>query len=141
MKKFLVCCLLIGCFGTVYSQKPSAVISLTKSEFLSKVYNFEKGTAPWTYEGNMPCIIDFYANWCRPCRNVAPIIEEIAQKYEGKIIVYRVNIDREESIAKAFGIRSIPTFLYVPVQGGAVKEHGVMPLEYFERRINQILLK
>ena len=141
MKKILFICLFIGSFGMVYSQNTSAVINLTTSDFLSKVHNFEKNKSTWAYEGNLPCIIDFYADWCRPCREVAPIMEEIAQKYKGQIIVYKVNIDKERRVVEVFGIRSIPMFLFVPMQGKPVMGQGVMPMKEFERAINQILLK
>jgi len=141
MKKILFICLFIGSFSGIFSQNASSVIYLSTSDFLSKVYNFEKNPSVWVYEGDLPCIVDFYTDWCRPCREVAPIVEEIARKYEGKIIVYKLNLDRERRTAAALGIRAFPSFLFVPMQDIPTMLQGAMPLEEFERAINQILLK
>jgi thioredoxin len=89
----------------------------------------------------MPCIIDFYADWCRPCREVAPILEELAKKYNGKIIFYKVNVDKERELARALGIQSIPTFFFIPVKGEPAVARGAIAKEDFERAINQILWK
>jgi len=113
---------------------------LTKNDFKTKVFDFENNNQ-WAYKGSIPCIIDFYADWCRPCREVAPILEELAKKYNGKIIVYKVNTDKERELSKALGIESIPTFFFIPVKGEPVVARGALSNEYFEKIINQILLK
>src|SRR5664280_741616 len=89
---------------------------LTKETFQNKVFDFEKNKE-WKFEGGRPCIIDFYADWCGPCKMVAPILEELATEFEGKMDVYKVNTEEEQELAGAFGIRSIPSFLFVPVEG------------------------
>jgi len=113
---------------------------LTKNDFKTKVFDFENNNQ-WAYKGSIPCIVDFYADWCRPCREVAPIIEELAKKYNGKIIVYKTNTDKERELSKALGIESIPTFFFIPVEGEPVVVRGAISKEYFEKVINQILLK
>ena len=87
------------------------VIHLNKAEFLEKVYNYEKNPDKWTYEGDKPAIVDFYADWCGPCKMIAPILEELAAEYAGQIVVYKINTDKEQELSAAFGIRSIPTLL------------------------------
>ncbi len=139
MKRIFIITLLLGYCLFTYSQTASNVINLTKNDFITKIYNYEKNTNQWVYEGTMPCIIDFYADWCRPCREVAPIVEEIAKKYNGKIIVYKVNTDKERELSKALRIESIPTFLFIPAKGDPVISRGAMSKEYFEKGINQIL--
>ena len=84
---------------------------LTKDQFLTKVFNFEKNK-DWKFEGDLPCIIDFYADWCGPCKMVAPILEELSDEYKGKVNIYKVNTEQEQKLAGAFGIRSIPSLFY-----------------------------
>lgn len=140
MKKIIITSLFIVCCTFLYSQTNSFVINLIKNDFKTKVFDYENNNQ-WTYKGSMPCIIDFYADWCRPCKEVAPILEELAKKYYGKIIVYKVNADKERELSKALGIESIPTFFFVPVKGDLIVARGALSKEYFEKVINQILLK
>ncbi len=115
-------------------------IHLTRAEFLSKVYDFEKSPKNWVYSGEKPCIIDFYADWCRPCKLVAPIMAELAEKYNGRIIVYKINIDEEKELAGFFGIQSIPTVLLCPMSGPPQMTQGALPKETFEKAVNEVLL-
>ncbi len=115
-------------------------IHLTAAEFKTKVFNYEKNKE-WKYEGDKPCIIDFYADWCGPCKRVAPILEELAKEYDGKIIVYKINTEKERELASAFGIRSIPSLLFVPVKGQPQMAQGALPKEQFVKVINEFLLK
>ena len=108
--------------------------------FLEKVYDFEKNPSTWVYKDSKPCIIDFYADWCRPCRMVAPIMEEFAAKYNGQITIYKVDTDKERELAGFFGIRSIPSVLFCPVNGKPQMTQGALPKEEFEKIINQMLL-
>ncbi len=115
-------------------------IHLTNAEFKEKVFNYEV-SKEWKYEGDKPCIIDFYADWCGPCKRVAPILEELAQEYDGKIIIYKVNTEKERELAGAFGIRSIPSLLFVPASGQPQMAQGALPKEQFVKVIDEFLLK
>ena len=116
------------------------VVHLTAQDFKDKVFNYEKGSE-WKYEGNLPAIIDFYADWCQPCKMVAPVLEELALKYAGKIIVYKVDTESEQELASVFGIQSIPTLLFVPKEGQPQAAMGALPKQTFEDVIKDILLK
>ena len=117
------------------------VIHLTKAEFLSKVFNYEKNPTEWVYEGDKPCIIDFYADWCGSCKRVAPILEELAKEYGDKIIIYKIDVDKENELAATFGIQSIPTILFVPVKGVPQISQGALPKSEFIKQIDNFLLK
>lgn len=116
------------------------VVHLTKAEFLEKVYNFEKNPDAWKYEGYKPAIVDFYADWCGPCKMVAPVLEELAKEYAGQIVVYKINTDKERELSAAFGIRSIPSLLFIPMEGTPQMAQGAMPKAELKRAINEVLL-
>ncbi|MEI6576382.1 MAG: thioredoxin [Bacteroidota bacterium] len=115
-------------------------IQLTKSAFISDVFDYEKNKE-WKYQGDMPCIIDFYADWCRPCKMVSPIMEELATKYKGKIKIYKVNTDKEPDLSRAFNISSIPAVFFIPMAGEPQMNVGAMAKEDYEKVINDFLLK
>lgn len=117
------------------------VVVLTKADFLAKVYNYEKNPDQWVYEGDKPCIIDFYADWCGPCKQVAPILRDLAILYKKEIVVYKINVDQEQELAAAFGIQSIPTFLFIPKEGKPKMSMGALPREAFVQQIDEFLLK
>ncbi len=112
---------------------------LTKETFLSKVFDYEKNKE-WKYEGELPAIIDFYADWCGPCKMVAPILEDLSKEYEGKITIYKIDTDKEQELASVFGIRSIPSILFIPKEGKPQMAAGAMPKEGFVEAINSLLL-
>ncbi len=116
------------------------VVHLTAQDFKEKVFNYETGSE-WKYEGNLPAIIDFYADWCQPCKMVAPVLEELAVKYAGQIVVYKVDTESEQELASVFGIQSIPTLLFVPKEGQPQAAMGALPKQTFEDVIKDILLK
>jgi thioredoxin len=116
------------------------VIQLSRADFLTKVYNYEKNEAEWVYEGAKPCIIDFYADWCGPCRMVAPIMKELAKEYKDRLIIYKIDIERERELASAFGIRSIPLILFVPVSGKPQAAMGALPKQTMVQQIEEYLL-
>ncbi len=113
---------------------------LTKKTFLEKVFNFEKNKE-WTFEGQLPCIIDFYADWCQPCKMVAPILEELSGEFEGKINIYKVDTEAEQELAAAFGIKSIPSMLFCPKDAQPQMAVGALPKETLVQVINDVLLK
>ncbi len=122
-------------------EKKMGTIQLTKAEFLSKVANYETNPTEWKYLGDKPCIIDFYADWCGPCKVIAPILEELAKEYDGQIYIYKVNTEVEQELAAAFGIRSIPTLLFCPVNENPQMAQGAMPKDAFKKAIDEVLLK
>ena len=120
-------------------------VHLTKQDFLEKVMNYEKNQTEWVYEGDLPALIDFYADWCGPCRAAAPVLEELAKEYEGKIHIYKVDTEKEKELAGVFGIRSIPAFLFVPQKGKPTMSNGIAQTsedtkKMFKQMIDQILL-
>ena len=118
----------------------SNVVYLTTQEFKEKVFNYDVNKE-WKYIGELPAIIDFYADWCGPCKMVAPILQEIAKDYAGKLIVYKVDTESERELAGAFGISSIPTLLFVPMIGQPQAAMGALPRQSFDKAIQDILLK
>ncbi|AEJ60402.1 thioredoxin [Spirochaeta thermophila DSM 6578] len=111
---------------------------LTTEDFKEKVFDYENETE-WKYKGDVPAIIDFYADWCGPCKMVAPILEEIADEYEGKLVVYKVNTDEEQELAMVFGIQSIPSILFIPVEEQPQLAVGAIPREVFDQAIKEVL--
>jgi thioredoxin 1 len=116
------------------------VVHLTAQEFKEKVFNYETAKE-WKYEGNLPAIIDFYADWCSPCKMVAPILEDLALEYSGKIMVYKVDTENEQELTSVFGIQSIPTLLFIPKEGQPQAAMGALPRQTFEKVIKDVLLK
>jgi thioredoxin len=116
------------------------VVHLTTQDFKDKVFNYET-SKEWKYAGSLPAIIDFYADWCGPCKMVAPILEDLAKEYSGKIVVYKVDTENEQELAAVFGIQSIPTLLFVPTEGQPQAAMGALPKNTFEQVINDVLLK
>lgn len=116
-------------------------IELTKADFLKKIVNYEKNPEEWIYLGDKPAIIDFYASWCGPCKMVAPILEELAAEYEGEVYVYKVNTEQEQELAALFNIRSIPSFLFIPMNDKPQMAMGAMPKSSFKEAIDGVLLK
>ena len=116
-------------------------IHLTKAEFLERVVNYEENPEEWVYLGDKPAIIDFYADWCPPCRIIAPILEELAGEYEDDIYIYKIDTEKEQELAAVFGIRSLPSILFVPMGEQPQMVAGALPKESFEEAIQDILLK
>jgi len=112
---------------------------LTKETFLKKVFNYE-ANKEWKFEGELPCIIDFWAPWCGPCRMVAPVMEELSKEFAGKVNFYKINTDVEQELGAAFGIRSIPSLLFVPKEGQPKMAVGALPKESLKKAIEEELL-
>ena len=111
---------------------------LTKETFLNKIFNYEKNKE-WKFEGEKPCIIDFYADWCGPCKVVSPVLEELAKDFDGKINVFKVDTEEEQELASVFGIRSIPSFLFVPEKGQPQMAMGALPKDTFIKAFRDVL--
>lgn len=111
---------------------------LNKKDFLEKVFDYENNKE-WKYEGDLPAIIDFWADWCAPCKAVAPVLEELSEEYAGKLKVYKVNTEEEQELAAVFGIRSIPSLLFIPAEGQPQMAAGALPKETFVKAIDDVL--
>ena len=111
---------------------------LTKETFLEKVFNYDVNKE-WKYEGDVPCIIDFYADWCGPCKMIAPVLEELSDEYEGKIKIYKVNTETEQELSAAFAIRSIPSMLFCSMNEQPQMANGALPKQELERIIKEVL--
>ncbi len=143
MKKiFIILAVAVLSIGISYANNNGEkIVHLTKAEFLKKVMDYENNVNEWKYLGDKPAIIDFYADWCGPCKKLSPILEEIAAEYEGEVIIYKVNVDDERDIATAFGIRSLPTLFFVPKQGNPSMVEGFRPKEELYKVMNATILK
>ena len=113
---------------------------LSKESFLEKVFDYEKNTE-WKYNGELPAVIDFYADWCGPCKMIAPIIEELSQEYEGKVNFFKIDTEAEQELAGAFGVQSIPSLLFVPMEGQPQMAAGALPKTTLKEVIDRELLK
>lgn len=111
---------------------------LTKETFLAKVFDYENNKE-WKYEGDKPALIDFYADWCGPCKMVAPILEELAEEYGDKLNIYKIDTEAEQELAGIFGIKSIPSLLFVPAEGQPQMAMGALPKDTFEKAIKDVL--
>ncbi len=111
---------------------------LTKETFKQKVFNWEENK-DWKYQGSVPCMIDFYADWCGPCKMVAPILEELQKEYGDSIVIYKVDTEDQQELAGMFGIQSIPSLLFVPMEGQPQMAMGALPKNTFERAIADVL--
>lgn len=117
------------------------VVELTKKDFLEKVVNYEKNPDKWVFEGNKPCVVDFYATWCGPCKMLAPVLDEMATEYADKVDFYKIDSDKEEDLSAAFNIRSVPTLLFCPMTGNPQIVSGAMGKEDLKKIIEDVLLK
>lgn len=147
----LVALLLISCNNkaktknqieeTIKKENKMTTIHLTKAEFLSKVANFETNPTEWKYLGDKPALIDFYADWCGPCKAIAPVLEELAAEYGDRIYIYKINTETDPELAALFGIRSIPSLLFVPMNAQPQMAAGALPKQQLKEAIDNLLLK
>ena len=119
----------------------SKVKQLTYKEFLKKVWNLENNPNTFIYKGKLPAVIDFYADWCGPCRRVAPIMEKLAKEFDGNLTVYKVNVDEAKDLASAFQVSSIPTVLFIPKEGKPMMQVGAMSEADYRKVVVEQLLK
>ena len=125
---------------TAAMEKPTIkVVHITKADFLKKVYDFEKNPDEWKYLGSQPAIVDFYADWCGPCRQLSPVLDELAKEYSGKLTIYKVNVDNERGLATFFGIRSIPSLLFIPMKGKPQRSLGALSKTELKGIIKDVL--
>ena len=145
MKKTALITLLVLAFGMAVNaqneKQESKVKHLTYNQFIKQIWDFEKDPNTFNYKGKLPAIIDFYADWCGPCRRVAPIMEKLAEEYDGKLLVYKVNTDQERGLASAFQVKSIPMVLFIPMEGKPMMQVGALPEEGYKQVIEEQLLK
>lgn len=127
--------------ATLKTESKMKTIHLTKEMFLKDVADYENNPKEWKYLGSKPAIIDFYADWCGPCKALAPVMEELAAEYDGKIIIYKVNTEDEQELAALFGIRSIPSLLFIPMDGQPQMAVGALPKSQLKEAIDTLLLK
>jgi len=140
MKKLAFFILLVTIVNFSFGQKEDnkGIEHLTKEAFIEKVFDYNNNTE-WKYKGELPAIVDFYADWCRPCKMVSPILVELQKEYKGKIIIYKVNVDEQKELAGVFQTRSIPAFLFIPMTGQPQMAKGALPKETFEKAIKEVL--
>ncbi len=117
-----------------------ATIQLTTADFKANIFDYEK-EKDWQFKGNMPVIIDFYADWCGPCKMVAPILEELAAEYREQLVIYKVDTEQEAELSSVFGIQSIPSFLFIPIEGDPMMQRGALPKNVFKQIIEEHLVK
>jgi thioredoxin 1 len=111
---------------------------LTADTFKNKVFNYEENKE-WKFEGEKPCVIDFYADWCGPCKTVAPVLEELSEEFDGKLDIYKVNTEEERELSSIFGIQSIPSILFVPKDGQPQMAMGALPKDSFTKAFKDVL--
>ncbi|MCW3807196.1 thioredoxin [Plebeiibacterium marinum] len=111
---------------------------LTKETFKTKVFDFETNK-DWKFEGNKPCLIDFYADWCGPCKAIAPVLEELSKEYDGKIDIYKVDTEAERELSGMFGIQSIPSLLFIPSEGQPQMAQGALPKDTLKKAFKDVL--
>lgn len=111
---------------------------LTKETFLNKVFDYENNSE-WKFKGDKPCVIDFYADWCAPCKMIAPILEELSKEYEGKIDIFKIDTEKEQELSAVFGIRSIPSVLFIPLENEPQMAMGALPKESFIDAFKDVL--
>lgn len=114
-------------------------VQLTTAEFKDKIFDYVN-EQEWKYKGSLPAIIDFYADWCGPCKMVAPILEDLAIEYTDKLVIYKVDTEAEQELSAVFGIQSIPTFLFIPVNGDPMMQPGALPKKIFKQIIEEKLV-
>ena len=133
--------LLLTSVSVSAQNEDSRVKHITYKDFLKEIWDFEKNPNDFVFKGKTAAIVDFYADWCGPCRKVAPILERLADEYAGKLTIYKINVDKEKDLASAFRVSSIPTLLFIPLEGQPMMQAGAMSEQDFKKIIEERLLK
>lgn len=146
MKKITILFALLAILTSIIAAEPKELetakpIELTKATFVEKVFDYEENPEVWSYKGDKPAIVDFYADWCGPCRVTSPILKDLAAEYGDEIYIYKVNVDREKELADLFGVKSIPMFLFIPMDKEPQVGVGALPKKSFREAIDTFLLK
>lgn len=145
MKKNIILAILVLVtgFGAMSQEKDnvSKVQHITYQDFLDKIWDFEKSPEKFVFKGKTAVIVDFYANWCGPCRKIGPVMEKLAQEYDGRLTVYKVNVDQEKKLAEAFQARSIPMVIFIPLNGQPMMQVGALPETEYRKVVEERLLK
>lgn len=130
-----------ACSPEAKKQKAMKATELNDAQFKAQIYDYEKHPDEFVFEGELPAIVDFFATWCGPCKMMAPVMDRIAGEYEGKLNVYKVDVDKEQGLAAIFGVRSIPTFVLIPKNGKPQIMTGAMGIEAMRKIIDEQLVK
>ncbi|HWI92255.1 MAG TPA: thioredoxin [Flavisolibacter sp.] len=117
-----------------------ATIHLNAQGFKERIFNYET-EQEWKFKGDKAAIIDFYADWCGPCKSIAPILEELSEQYKDQLVIYKVDTDKEIELSSLFGIQSIPTLLFIPLNGNPMVQKGALPKNVFQQIIEERLLQ
>ena len=130
---------------SVKGDAEGGTVKLTKEKFLKEVWDYESSPKEWKYKGDKPALIDFYADWCGPCKTAAPILEELSKEYTGKIVIYKIDTQVERELAGVFGVSGIPAFLYIPMEGKPSMTSGIARTKadtkkMFKENIDKMLL-
>ena len=145
MKKSIIFAFLILMMGVNAlaqgQNNESKVQHITYQDFIDKIWDFEKNPKEFIFKGKTPAIVDFYADWCGPCRKVGPIMEKLAKDYDGRLSVYEINVDHEKELSAIFQVRSIPTVIFIPMQGQPLMQVGAIPEADYRKAIEERLLK
>ena len=145
MKKSIIFAFLILMMGVNAlaqgQNNESKVQHITYQDFIDKIWDFEKNPKEFIFKGKTPAIVDFYADWCGPCRKVGPIMEKLAKDYDGRLSVYKINVDHEKELSAIFQVRSIPTVIFIPMQGQPLMQVGAIPEADYRKAIEERLLK
>lgn len=145
MKLFCTFLILLSMLMPVNAQESAApatgeVIEMDDLMFRYRIIDYKSELTEWNYKGEKPCIIDFYATWCAPCRMISPILKEIAKEYKDEIWVYKIDVDKQKELASAMGIQSLPTILFIPQKGNPQMIVGAADKATFHRAVKQVLL-
>lgn len=141
MKKTIILSFFLFFGAAMALAQENKVQPIDYNGFLNKVWDFEKNPKEFVYKGKLPAIIDFYADWCGPCRMTAPVLEKLANEYDGKLLVYKINVDQERDLATVFQVRSIPALLFIPTEGQPMMQVGAMNEAQFKDIIGKYLVK
>lgn len=115
-------------------------VQISAQDFKDRIFDYEQ-EQEWKYKGSLPAIIDFYADWCGPCKAIAPVLEELSITYSDKLLIYKIDTDKEEELSSLFGIQSIPTLLFIPMNGSLMIQKGALPKNVLEQIIEEKLLE